>query len=202
MRAKSSHAGQLETPCIVSSIFKRSVLMALFALAIVCFAQPGYSQGTLGTLTPLYIFTNGDGSITPYQSGQMLGVGLIYDMTATPDAGYQFSSWEPVNIFITTQTNYDAEGDPILPPLQFIDPSVVPTNIYGADLEFTMQDVMEVSPAGSNPNIIEAFGWQANFVPVPEPADVVIVGCGLAVMVAVRCRQRYSQKPWRSELKI
>lgn len=153
-----------------------------FVLAMVCFAHMGYSQGTLA---PLYVYTNGDGSISPYQSGQMLEVGQTYDLTATPDPGYQFSSWEPVDVFIFTQTNYN-NGEPVLPPTVSIVPSVVPTNIYGADLEFTMQDVIDITSPGENPEIVQAFGWQANFVPVPEPAETAIVGCGLAVIALRR----------------
>jgi Divergent InlB B-repeat domain len=160
-------------------------------LAMMCLVQASYCQGTL-TLSPLYVFTDGDGSITPYQNGQMLTVGMNYELTATPDAGYEFNSWQPVNVFIITQTNYDNFGDPIIPPTQSIIPSVVATNIYGADLEFTMQDTESV--AAGNPTIVEAFGWQANFVPVPEPAETAIVSCGLAFIAAVRRRQRQRRR--------
>jgi hypothetical protein len=85
----------------------------LMAMAMAIFAQWGYSQGTLA---PLYVFTNGDGTITPYQSGQMLEVGQTYDLTATPDFGYEFSSWEPVDVSVITQTNY-IRDEPILPPV-------------------------------------------------------------------------------------
>lgn len=149
---------------------------------MVCFACSGYSQGTLA---PLYLYTSGDGSITPYQSGQMLEVGQTYDITAVPDAGYEFSSWQPVDVFIFTTTNYN-NGVPILPPVVSIVPSVEETNIYVSDLEFTMQDVMQVSSEGSDPDIVRAFGWQADFVAVPEPATGAIFGCGLAAMAVVR----------------
>src|ERR1700677_1244561 len=99
-----------------------------FILVIVYLAQSGFSQDTLA---PLYLFTNGDGTISPYQSGQMLDVGQTYDLTATAANGYEFNSWQPVNVFIFTQTSYDSNGDPILPPTVSIVTSVVPTNISG-----------------------------------------------------------------------
>lgn len=132
-----------------------------------------------------FLFTNGDGNITPYQSGQMLQVGQTYNITATPDVGYQFSSWQPVQVFIFTQTNFNGSGNPILPPVQSIVPSIIPTNIYGAELTFTMQDTISVTSAGENPNIVEAFGWQANFLPVPEPANITSIAVhGQALTIA------------------
>ncbi|HEY1786642.1 MAG TPA: hypothetical protein VGJ73_00735 [Verrucomicrobiae bacterium] len=163
------------------------MIRILFALTILYFAQAAYSQGTLA---PLYVFTNGNGNITPYQSGQMLEVGQSYDLLATPAAGYQFSSWEQLSVFVFTQTNYSQFGDPILPPVISIVPLVVLTNFYEANLEFEMQDTVLVT--ASSPNIVEAIGWQADFVPipVPEPAPVIIIGCGLVVTVVMRHRQR------------
>jgi hypothetical protein len=177
---------QLESSCNVFRFLKRRALVTWFALAMACFAHVGYSQGTLA---PLYLFTNGDGSITPYQSRQMLEAGQTYDITATPDAGYQFNSWEPVVIFIITQTNYDDTGNPVLPPHSVHGSMVLATNIYGADLEFTLQNVMDITSEGTNPSIIEAFGWQANFVPIPEPADAVITAYGFAVIAMARRRR-------------
>lgn len=182
MQPKTFANSRLKTPGVFFSIGKRAALMLW--LALTCFAPPVYSQGTLA---PLYLYTSGDGSITPYQSGQMLEAGQTYEITAIPDAGYQFSSWQPVNIFIITQTNY-AGGNPIIPPVQSIIPSVVPTNIFGADLEFALQSVLDVTADGLNPNIVEASGWQADFVPIPEPAEAVMVGCGFAVMAVIRRR--------------
>jgi hypothetical protein len=164
---------------------KKIPLVGGFILMVLCLAQRGYSQGTLA---PLYVFTTGDGSVTPYQSGQMLEVGQTYTIMATPAAGYEFSSWQPVNVFIFIQTNFNG-GNPVLPPVESIDESLIPTNIYGADLEFTMQGMM-LSQEGANPVISETSGWQANFVPVPEPAEAVVAGCGLAVMAVFRQRRK------------
>jgi hypothetical protein len=164
---------------------KKIPFMLLLVLVGMCLAQRGFSQGTYA---PLYLFTNGDGSITPYQSGQMLEVGQTYTITATPAAGYEFSSWQPVNVFIFIQTNYNG-GQPVLPPIESMDESLIPTNIYGADLEFTLQSVTMLSAEGANPVIYQASGWQADFVPVPEPADAAMAGCGFAVMAVVRHRQ-------------
>ncbi len=76
---------------------KKFILVALVTLATVCFAGRSHGQDTLA---PLYLYTSGDGNITPLESGQLLDVGQSYDMTAVPDAGYVFSSWQPVNVFV------------------------------------------------------------------------------------------------------
>lgn len=141
----------------------------LAVLCLLSFAPMGYSQDASA---PLYLFTQGNGSISPSQSGQMLEVGQTYIITATPGPGYEFKSWQPVNVFIFVQTNFDSGGNPILPPVETIVPSAVPTNIYGADLDFTLQDVTVLSADGSNPSITLTSGWQADFVPLPQPADI------------------------------
>jgi hypothetical protein len=114
---------------------------------------------------PLYVFTNGPGRIHPFRQGEVLRVGRRYAMTAIPERGYKFAGWQPVDVFIITQTNFNAHGEPILPPIQSIVPSLGPTNSYEAELDFTMRDTIWISPDGSNPSIVRAFGWQANFVP-------------------------------------
>lgn len=139
-------------------------------LAVVLAFQRLHAQSADNeSFAPLLLYTNGPGKIVPFDGGEMLEAGQKYVITAVPDAHFEFSSWQPVNVFIITQTNFDAYGNPILPPDQSIVPSVVPTYIYRADLQFTMQDAVLITPDGANPNIVQAFGWQANFVPRNHP---------------------------------
>lgn len=159
------------------------MLLLLVTLAMVCFARQGHAQGTLA---PLYLFTSGAGSITPFQNGDLLQVGQSNNMTASPDSGYTFSSWQLVNVFIITQTNFDGPGNPILPPITSIVPSLVPQFNYQPELGFIMQPLMMISPNGQNPNIAETVGWQANFVAVPEPSATVLIACGLTVVAWFR----------------
>jgi hypothetical protein len=159
-----------------------------FALVMLMIGSFGIRVCSQDVLTPLYVFTNGCGSVTPYLSGQMLEVGQTYDLTAVANAGYEFTSWQPVDVLILSQTNFEPNGDPILPPNQEIAYSLEPANFYGPVLEFTMQDIAQISPEGSNPNTVEAFGWQANFVPLPEPGDVAVIGCGIVAVAFVRLR--------------
>lgn len=72
---------------------KRIALIILAVMLTASLAGQSYAQGTLA---PLYLSTNGDGSITPLQSGQLLEVGQSYNITATPDSGFSFSSWQPL----------------------------------------------------------------------------------------------------------
>jgi hypothetical protein len=158
--------------CPFSEAMKKIFLLLLIVLAIQWLpAQPPGDS----IEAPLFVFTNGRGQIYPNYDGEMLKVGRRYRMKAVPENGYRFASWEPVNVFIITQTNFTALGEPILPPVVSIVPSDVPTYTYRPDLKFTMKDIIWISPDGSNPNIIRAFGWQANFVPwyqpVPRPPN-------------------------------
>jgi hypothetical protein len=166
---------------------KKFVLLLLVTLAMVCFARQSHAQGTLA---PLYLFTSGAGSITPFQNGDLLQVGQSNNMTAIPDSGYTFSSWQLVNVFIIAQTNFDSGGNPILPPITSIDASPVPQFTYQPELGFIMQPLMMIITNGSNPNIAEIVGWQANFVAVPEPSDATLVVFGFTLIALFRRRPK------------
>ncbi len=134
------------------------------------FANQGSAQDTFA---PLFLYTNGSGSVLPLQNGQSLEVGQYYEMTATPALGYVFSGWQVVNVFIITETNFNTDGEPILPPVVSTVQSPVPTYTNDATLQFAMQAEINITSAGSNPSIVRAFGWQANFVPVPIQLQAV-----------------------------
>ena len=132
-------------------------------LASACFAFQTFAQETLA---PLYLFTNGIGSITPLQNGQMVDVGQSYEMTALPDSDYAFSSWQPVNVFVLTTVEIDYNTDP--PTTNVITQtatSLVPEYTEEPVLEFTMQQENVLYDSGGN-SLVEYSGWQANFVPV------------------------------------
>jgi hypothetical protein len=139
-------------------------IFLLLVIVLVVQRMPAQPPGER-IFAPLYLYTNGQGQVGPVYDGQMLQVGRVYRAKAVPDFGYKFASWQPVNIFIITQTNFDAQGEPILPPVQSVTTAVVPTFIYRPDLKFTMRDAIWITADGNNPSIVEAFGWQANFVP-------------------------------------
>jgi hypothetical protein len=149
---------------IVTPDHKGCILVLLAALATVWFPREGYSQGDLA---PLYLFITGSGSITRLQDGQLLNSGQSYHMTAIPDEGFKFDSWQPVVVTVVTLTNYSAAGDPILPPLTEETYSVEDTYINTPTLRFTMQPVNVISQ-GPDFSITQRHGWQANFVPVPN----------------------------------
>jgi hypothetical protein len=155
---------------------KQYFLVLLVALVTVWFPLAGYSQGDLA---PLCLFITGSGSITPFQNGQQLNAGQSYDMTAIPDAGFTFDSWQQVVVTVATLTNYTASGDPILPPLTSETDSAEDNYVNTSTLTFTMQD-MQVVSAGSNFSITQDQGWQANFLPVPEPSSTSLFAAGLA----------------------
>jgi hypothetical protein len=159
------------------------ILNSLITLAAAGSAQPCFSQGT--PPAPLYLFTAGNGSITPLQNGQSLEVGQTYDMTAVPDAGFAFSSWQPVQVFVFTQITLDAQGNPN-PPITSTVASPVPQYTYDPDLEFTMQPEMSILNNPGVETITEDSGWQANFTPVPEPSTWALLIVGGALLLRRR----------------
>ncbi|HEV2436189.1 MAG TPA: filamentous hemagglutinin N-terminal domain-containing protein [Verrucomicrobiae bacterium] len=146
-----------------------------------CFPRQGCAQGTLA---PLFLSTNGDGSITPLQNGQLLEVGQNYDMTALAGSGFAFSSWQPVHVFISISSVTNAGTTYSTTNIVF---SPLPEYADAPSLTFTMQSPIVV--AGGNPNVTENFGWQANFVPVPEPSDASFIACGFAAVMFLRRKQ-------------
>lgn len=161
---------------------RNSVFIIMFTLATVCFAHRSCAQGTLA---PLSLFTSGSGEISPFQDGQMLEVGQSYEMTAIPDDGYVFSSWQPVNVFTFTQITPPLNGwtNPpivsiVLSPLREFTDLLV--------LEFTMQPVTVIQSGTPSIMITESSGWQANFVPVPEPSGIALILCGLTTIAFLR----------------
>lgn len=152
-------------------------VVVLAALATVCFPSQSHSQGTLAAL---HLYTSGNGSVTPLQDGQLLVVGQTYDMEAVPDSDSVFSSWQGVNVFTFTQMQFDGAGNP-LPPIISTVPSLVPNYSYQPILEFTMQPdtVIQDSPGLT---VVQSYGWQANFVSVPEPSSIALIVCGLTAI--------------------
>jgi Divergent InlB B-repeat domain len=160
--------------------------IGLTVMAVVCFADCGHAQGTV-TEAPLPLFINGAGQVTPYQDGQMLQVGQSYEMTAIPDAGSLFSSWQPVNVFTFVQAQFDAAGNPLPPIISTVD-SPVPSYSLDPVLDFTMQ---APSVIANNPglSVTQSSGWQANFGSAPEPSCFALIMLGLTAIMFRWCKQ-------------
>jgi hypothetical protein len=150
------------------------------AVATVCFAHQSFAQDVSDA--PLSLFINGAGSVSPLQDGQSLEVGQSYTMTAIPDSGSAFSSWQPVNVFTFIEFTYDSNGDPN-PPVVSTVLSLVPGYTYQPALEFTMQSVMVIYDQPGLRTITQSSGWQVNFVPVPEPSSLALTLYGLTVTI-------------------
>jgi hypothetical protein len=171
---------------------RKFVFVTILTLATVCFAYQSYAQGVL--YAPLFLFTNGAGSISPLQDGQLLEVGQTYDMKAIPDDGYVVSSWQPVDVAeLAIQIGTDpSTGQPIFQTSLVAQPQ--PEFTVESVLEFTMQPESVILDTPSH-MITESSGWQANFVPVPEPSSFALFVCGLATIGFLRLRQFHHSAP-------
>jgi hypothetical protein len=156
-------------------------LISLSALLTLAFPTEGRTQGTLA---PLLLFTNGAGSIAPLQNGQLLEVGQNYQLTAIPDSGFMFQSWQPVNVFAFMEVLTDVSGS--LQTNTSIVVSPVPIYTVTSSLIFTMQTAQLILDIPGVREITESHGWQANFAPVPEPSAGKLIACGLAAVVLLR----------------
>jgi hypothetical protein len=159
---------------------KNFSVFAMVTLAAVFCMRQGYSQSTLA---PLYLFTSGTGSITPLQDGQFLTVGESYDITAIPDSGFMFSSWQPVNVFVFNNYFTDISGNLVTNSSTVASP--FPSYTETSSLTFTMQPVQIVVNTGVE-LITENSGWQANFVPVPEPSNAALMASGFTIAVLLQ----------------
>lgn len=141
-----------------------------------CFVQQGNGQGTVSH-APLHLFINGAGGVSPLLNGEMLEVGQSYTMTAIPDSGFAFSSWQPVNVFTLTSYSVDVGGG-VSTNISVI-ASPVPQYISTPSLSFTMQPENLIYDNPGLRTIAKGSGWQANFEPVPEPSSLALTMCGL-----------------------
>jgi len=155
---------------------------------MLCFALRGHAQTP--STTPLYLFTTGSGQISPFITGELLTVGQNYEMQASPDPGYQFSDWRPVNVLFFTEFTVDAEGNPLPPITSTV---LSPGAIYSDQsvLDFTMQPSTVVIDVPGVRTVTQSQGWQANFVPTPEPSTLALMfSGGTAIVLLLRARSR------------
>jgi hypothetical protein len=177
---------------------RKLVFITLLTLAALCFACRGFAQGVV--YAPLMLFTNGAGSISPLEDGQLLEVGQSYEMEAIPDSGYEFSSWQPVNVYILTATIDNLPGiDPPTYQQISINPSPVFQYIAQSVLDFTMQPVNVIFDNPGSTSLTESYGWQANFVPTPEPSSLELTACGITVIVFLRSTFKNNFTTFRRE---
>ena len=149
-------------------------------------AIAGRGQGT--TLAPLYLSTTGSGTISPLQNGQLLEVGQSYSLTATADPAFVFNNWQPVNVFTLTATIVDVSGPvPVTNMNVSVTASPRPEFFPDPVLQFTMQPVQVLYATPAN-TLTEGVGWQANFVPVPEPTPVILMIAGFLALTLIRHR--------------
>jgi hypothetical protein len=120
------------------------------------------------TQSPLPLYISGSGKIAPFQDEDMLDDGRDYVMTAVPDKGYVFSSWQQADIF-TFEEYFKSypDGQPVekISSVVIRDPPEPGKNRV---LHFTMQPEDILLDIPDVRILIHSYGWQANFVPAPR----------------------------------
>ena len=176
----------------------KNVFIALASVAILSFAHRGCSQGAI--TAPLYLFINGSGIISPLQNNQLLVVGQTYELTAIPDSGFTFNSWQPVYVFNVTTYLVDGNGNSI--PNSFVNTSLVPAYYILPVLDFTMQPTSVIDDNPGVNILTRSSGWQANFVPLPEPSAITLFLIGIAlIIIFFKSAKKFTAIP-RSFIKV
>ncbi|HXC34426.1 MAG TPA: hypothetical protein VNV43_01040 [Candidatus Acidoferrales bacterium] len=140
-------------------------MKTFFILAALLFsAQWLFAQETQSPL-PLYI--SGSGKIVPFQDGQMLDDGRDFVMTAVPNKGYVFASWQQVNIFTFDEYFLNSNGQ-LIEQTSAVPSFSPPEPEKNRVLHFTMQPEQYLFDDPNVRIITQSVGWQANFVPAPR----------------------------------
>ena len=109
----------------------------------------------------LSLFITAGGTVSPLTNGQFLEVGQTYNMVASPDSGFVFSSWEPVNVF--TFTTYTIDPSKNTNAVVSVVESPLPIFTNQPSLNFVMQPVVVIENNPGVMSITKNAGWQANF---------------------------------------
>jgi len=113
--------------------------------------------------TPLLLYTNGSGTISPYQNGQMLQVGHQYVLTACPDSGCQFRKWQMVNVSTEVKTVDYPSGLTVITT----NTTVIETGRNYSDPRLNLvAELPTVQVFNAHPGtlkVTQVRGWRANF---------------------------------------
>lgn len=170
-------------------------ILVILTLALAPTRLP--AQGTLSAFqpqdtsyAPLLISTNGSGTITPYNSGQLLVVGQNYTLTATPAEGWLFAGWAAAWVFTDTEitiNSFGATNPPIVSTIWSSTPGTLGTQ---NQFTFTMPSINVVYDSPGIRTLTQEQGFVANFVPVPEPATAPLWLVGAAAVILLLLRRR------------
>ena len=109
-------------------------------------------------------------------------------MTALPDAGFAFNSWQRVSVFTLSSLIIEHVSGSV-DPITNVNVSVIrsPGPSYFAEplLPFTMQAHQVLYSTNGN-TLTQSIGWQADFVPIPEPSALLLTGFAIAVAALFR----------------
>jgi hypothetical protein len=113
--------------------------------------------------TPLFLYTNGSGTISPYQNGQMLEAGHSYVLTACAASGCEFNKWQMVTVSTEVKTVNYPSGLTVITT----NTTVIETDryFYNARLNFTAESssVQTLDDHPGTSRVTRVSGWRANF---------------------------------------
>jgi len=187
-----SKAAPFTVQCSLNAPMRKLGSIIIVALGTLCLTLPGNAQTP--STTPLYLFTTGSGQISPFQDGQLLTVGQTYELQAISDPGFQFSDWRPVIVFSFTQYTLGPDGN----TNTIIGETPSPGSVYSSQpvLDFTMQPLTVLYNVPGVRTVTQSIGWQADFLPTPEPSPLALMAGGLMLEAIWRARRTNASGLW------
>jgi hypothetical protein len=137
---------------------------ALVILVVMLAARWLAAQGTIAdSCAPVFLYTNGAGSFSPYRCGQMVQTGQVYSISAIPNHGFRFHFWRQVKVTVAVKTVIYPSGAIVSGTNTVVTPTL--TRSKEATMKFHVEaptvQVTEDNPGTTTTT--RSLGWEANF---------------------------------------
>jgi hypothetical protein len=118
---------------------------------------------TADSCAPLLLYTNGAGSFSPYQCGQMLQTGQVYSVSAIPNRGFHFHFWQQVKVTVAVKTVIYPSSAIVSSTNTVITPT--PARSKEATMKFHVEaPTVQVNEDNPGTTVTtRSLGWEANF---------------------------------------
>jgi hypothetical protein len=141
-----------------------------------CAVDPSGNASVIASNRVMYVVsaqltvqTSGGGTVSPSYNGALLRVGQTYSMTAKAGPGCVFTNWYLLNLFVSTQTDFNEMGQPVGIVTSTNVSSVLFTN---PTISFTMSAPITLY-SNSTSTVTEQIAYQAVFLDVTRPVVTI-----------------------------
>lgn len=137
---------------------------ALVILVVMLAARWLAAQETSAdSCAPLLLYTNGAGSFSPYQCGQMVQTGQVYTVSAIPNHGYHFRVWRQVKVAVAVKTIIYPSSAIVVTTNTVITPTSVRNRKATMIINVEAPTVQVTEDDPGTTVTTKSSGWEANF---------------------------------------